>query len=174
MDERQTPEGERPKRSPVTAVVALVIGVAAVAGALYVVAKNVKKVSLVPTSVDTTAIIKPIQPDTGFVRVSANFRGKAHTLKVRCRMTRTRLKGKLTPSQDSLGRECDSAIALLLTHVAAFDSLKREDRRAAAGNLKAEYVRARAKVNVFTRSGLGAGDVSDDSLDAELKKLISE
>ncbi len=174
MDERQTPEVELPKRSPVTALVALVIGVAAVAGALYVVAKNVKKVSHIPASVDTTGIVTPLPPDTGFVRVQANFRGKAHTLTVRCRMTRTRLQGRLTPSQDSLGRECDSVIVRFLAHVAAFDSVKREDRKAVADSLKAEYLRARAKVNVFTRSGLGAGEVSDDSLDAELKKLISE
>jgi hypothetical protein len=32
----------------------------------------------------------------------------------------------------------------------------------------------KVKVNVFTRSGLGGNEVSDDSLNAELKKLISE
>jgi hypothetical protein len=174
MDERQTPEVERPKRSPVLTVVTLVIGVVAVVGALYVVAKNLKRVSLIPASADTTGILKPMPPDTGLVGLRATFRGKAHTLAVRCRMTRRRLQDKLTPPQDSLSRECDSAIAALLAHVAALDSVKREDRKAAVDSLKAEYERAKAEVNVFSRSGLNTGEVSDDSLDAELKKLISE
>jgi len=172
MDERQMPEAERPRRSPVLTAAVLVVAVAALAGALYVVARNLKKVSVVPASVDTLAIPRPLPPDTAFVVFRAGMRRKVRTLEIRCRLARKQLKDGLTPQQDSLSRECDSALALILAHVAAFDSVKREGRKAAAADLKAEYARARAKVNVFARSGRHVGEVSDDSLDMELKKLI--
>ena len=170
MDERQTPEVESPKRSPAALVVVGVLAALALAAALYVVVKRLRRVQTGPVPV----ALRTAPPDTGLVNFRAGLRGKAHTLKVRCRMTRQRLQNKLTPSQDSLGRECDSAIAGLLAHVTALDSMKREERKAAADGLRAEYESVKVKVNVFTRSGLGGNEVSDDSLNAELKKLISE
>jgi hypothetical protein len=169
MDERQMPEVERPRRSPALVLVGVLAAVA-LAAALYVVVKSLRRVRTDPLPV----ALQTAPPDTGLVMFRANMRRKVRTLEIRCRTKRKQLKDGLTPRQDSLSRECDSAIALVLTHVAVLDSVRREGRKAAAESLRAEYARVRAKVNAFTRSRPGAGEVSDDSLDEELKKLISE
>jgi len=174
MDQKQTPATVKPRRSPVLTLAVVVVVLAALAGALYVVARNLRKVALIASSVDTTAVVRPIPPDTGLARFRTSIQTKARTLAARCRMARKRFGAKLTAVQDSLGRECDSAIAALLAHVAALDSVKREDRKSAADSIRSDYSRAKAKVNAFTRSGGGGALVSDDSLDEELKKLISE
>ena len=170
MDERPTPDAEKPRRSRGPAVVISVLAAAALFAALYVVVRSLRRVNPEPLPV----ALKTAPPDTGFVLFRANLRRKARTLEIRCRTTRKQRKDEMSPQQDSLGRECDSTIALFRSHIAAFDSVKREDRKAAADSLKAEYARAKAEVNAFTRFDRGAGSVSEDSLDLELKKLISE
>jgi hypothetical protein len=170
MDERRTPEAEQAKRHSAVLVVAGVLAAVAMVAALYVVARSLRLVKPEPIP----AALRTAPPDTGLVNFRASMRRKARTLQVRCRTTRKQFRDGLTPHQDSLSRDCDSAIALFLTHVAALDSVKREGRKAAADSLKAEYVRVKARVNVFTRSGRRSGEISDDSLDQELKKLISE
>jgi len=170
MDERQTPEVERPKRNPAALVVVGVLAAVALAAALYVVVKSLRRVETGPVPV----ALQTAPPDTGLVMFRASLRRKVRTLDIRCKTKRKQFKDGLTPRQDSLSGECDSAIALVFAHIAAFDSVKREDRKAAVDSLKAEYERAKAEVNVFSRSGLNAGEVSNDSLDLELKKLISE
>jgi hypothetical protein len=161
MNERQSPEVERTRRSPAVVIVV---------SALYVVVKSLRRVKTGPVPV----ALRTAPPDTGFVIFRVNMKRKVRTFQIRCKMKRKQLKEGLTPLEDSLGRECDTAIALILAHVAAFDSVKRQDRMAAADSIRAEYERVKLKVRVFTRSGLGGGEVSDDSLDRELQKLISE
>jgi hypothetical protein len=170
MDERQTPEVERPRRNPAALVVVGMLAAVALVAALYVVVKSLRRVKPEPVPV----ALRTAPPDTALVSFRANMRRKVRMLELRCKTKRKQLKDGLTPQQDSLSGECDSAIALILTHVAAFDSVKREDRKAAVDSLKADYARARARVNVFMRSGRSVGEVSDDSLDEELKKLMSE
>jgi hypothetical protein len=170
VDERQPPEVDRPRRSPAAIVVVSVLAVLALAAALYVIVKSLRRVT--PESVPVALQNPP--PDTGFVFFRASLRRKVRTLEMRCRTKRKQLEGGLSPRQDSLSRECDSAVAMVLAHIAAFDSVTRSDRKAASDSLKAEYERAKARVNAFTRSGLGGDGVSNDSLDRELKKLISE
>jgi len=154
MDERQPPEVERPRRSPAVLVVVSVLAVLALAAALYVIVKSLRRVTPEPIPV----ALQTAPPDTALVIFRASMRRKVRTLDIRCRTKRKQLAGGLNPEQDSLSRECDSAIASIRTRVTALDSVRRENE----------------KVNAFTRSGLGAGEVSDDSLNAELKKLISE
>jgi hypothetical protein len=170
MDERQTPDVEQTRRSRVPTVVISVLAAVALFAALYVVVKSLRRVNPEPVPV----ALRNAPPDTGLVVCRASLRRKARTLEIRCRTTRKQLKDGMSPQQDSLGRECDSAIARFLDHIAAFDSVKREDRKAAADSLKAEYARAKAEVNAFTRFGRGTNEVSEDSLNQELKKLISE
>jgi hypothetical protein len=170
VSEQQTPESGRPRTGRTLTSVGVVLAVAALAVALFVVVRsfrNVKPEPLPPS-------LKTAPPDTALVIFRASYRKKTLNLAARCRLTRERLQHNLTPSQDSLGRECDSAIAVLLADVTALDSVRRENRKAAADSFRAEYGRAKAKVNAFTRSSLGAGQVSEDSLNKELKKLISE
>jgi hypothetical protein len=170
MDAQQKPEVEEPKRNPAALAVVGVLAVVALAAALYVTVRSLRRVQTSPVPI----ALRTAPPDTGLVVFRASMRRKVRTLETRCKLKRKRLKNGLNPQQDSLSRECDSAIALILIHVTALDSVKREDRKMAAGSLRAEYARVKGKVNAFTRSGLGRGEVSDDSLDAELKKLIGE
>jgi hypothetical protein len=80
----------------------------------------------------------------------------------------------MTPEQDSLSRECDAALASVLARVAALDTVRRENRSAAADDVRAEYEQARLKVRVFTRSGPRPDEIDEDSLDKELRRFISE
>jgi len=169
MDEQQTPGAEKPRRSRAALFVVTVLLVLALAAAVYVVTRSLRRVEPEPVPV----ALQTAPPDTGFVLFRAGLRRKVGTLETRCRTKRKQLASELSSLQDSLSRECDSAVALVRAHVAAFDSVKRSDRKAAADSLKAEYERAKARVNAFTRSGQ-RGEVSEDSLDRELKRLISE
>ena len=54
------------------------------------------------------------------------------------------------------------------------DTVRRENRKVASDSVKAEYERAKLKVRTFTRSGLQSDMIDEDSLDEEIKKLISE
>jgi hypothetical protein len=170
MDERQTPEVERPRRNPAALVVVGVLAALALVAALYVVVRSLRRVKTEPLPV----ALRPAPPDTALVMFRANMRRKLRTQAMRCKTRRWQLRAGLTPQQESLGSECDSAIALILRHVAALDSVKREGQKAAAASLRAEYARLREKMTAFTHSPPGAGEESDDSLDLELKKLISE
>lgn len=170
MDERQPPEVERPKRSPATLVAVSVLAVLALAAALYIILKSLRRVTPEPIPV----ALQTAPPDTALVLFRASMGRKVRMLEIRCRVKRKQLAGGLNPEQDSLSRECDSAIVSIRTHITALDSVRRENRKAAADSVKAEYARVKEKVNAFTRSGMGGEEVSDDSLDRELKKLISE
>jgi len=170
VNERQTPEAGRSQTGRTLTSVGVLLAVVALAVALFVVVRSFRSVKPEPLPPS----LKTAPPDTALVLFRASFRKKTLNLAARCRLTRERLHNELTPSQDSLERECDSAIAVLLADVTALDSVKRENRKAAADALRAEYARAKAMVNAFTRSSLGAGRVSEDSLNKELEKLISE
>lgn len=145
------------------------LAAAALIVALLVVARSLRKV--VPEPLPPG--LKTAPPDTAFVLFRASTRRKVNALAIRCRAKRKELGDSMTASQDSMSRECDSAIASLVRHIAAFGSVSREGRKVAAESLTAEYNRAKLKVLDFTRSGL-VGEVSEDSLDRELKKLMSE
>jgi hypothetical protein len=151
-------------------IVLLVVMAAAAAAALYIVVKSLRNVDPGPLPES----LKTAPPDTALVNFRASMARKTRALATRCRLTRKRWQGKLTPEQDSLGRDCDIAIEALRSHVEALKLVKREDRKSASDSLRAEYSRAKASVNKFTRSVLKVGDVPDDSLDAELKKLMGE
>jgi hypothetical protein len=102
------------------------------------------------------------------------MRRKALNLAARCASERRQLGKGMIPSQDSLGRECDSAITSVLGRIAALDTVSRANRKAAADSVRAEYERAKLMVRTFTRTGLPSDTIPEDSLDKEIKKLISE
>ncbi len=169
MDEQQTPEAGR-QRTDRAAVVGIVLAAAALAVALIIVATSLRKVK--PEPLPPALITAP--PDTALVVFRASMRRKVINLSARCESKRKRFGDRITPVQDSLGRECDSAIASVLARIAVLDTVRRENRKVASDSVKAEYERAKLKVRTFTRSGLQSDMIDEDSLDEEIKKLISE
>jgi len=150
--------------------VVVLVTVLAVAAALFVVAKSLRKVQ--PAQLPPA--LKQAPPDTGYVFFRASIRSKVNTLAIRCRMKREELRDTLTPAQDSMSRACDVSIAAALSRIAAFDTVSRGGRKVAAESIKAAYDNAKLVVRSFTHSGLGSNDVSDDSLDRELQRLKSK
>jgi len=148
----------------------MVLAAAALAVALLVVATSLRKVKPEPLP----PALKTAPPDTALAVFRANTRRKVRNLSARCESKRKQMGSRMTSVQDSVGRECDSAIASVLGRIAALDTVSRENRRAAADSVKAEYERAKLKVRVFTRTGRRSDLIDEDSLDLEIKKLISE
>jgi sugar-specific transcriptional regulator TrmB len=150
------------------------VGVVLVAAALvvagFLVVRSLRSVKPEPLPPS----LKPVPPDTGLVVFRASIRRKVMNLASRCKSKRKQLGDGMTPQLDSLGRECDSAISSVLGRIAALDTMSRENRRTAADSIRAAYERAKLKVRVFARTVLDADTVNEDSLDREIKKLISE
>ncbi len=169
MHEQQTPKAASPRTSR-AAVFGVVLATAALAVAAFVVATSLGKVKPEPLP---PALI-PTPPDTALVVFRASMRRKVANLSDRCESKRKRFGDRITPKQDSLGSECDSAIASVLVRLAQLDTAKRENRKSVSDSVKAEYERAKLMVRTFTRSGLQSDMLDDDSLDEEIKKLISE
>lgn len=169
MDEQQSPGAGRPRTSR-AAVLGMLLVAAALAVALFVVATSLGKVK--PEPLPPSLIMAP--PDTGLVVFRASMRRKVMNLSARCESKRKRLGDRITPGQDSLGRGCDSAIASALARIAVLDTIARENRKAVSDSVKAEYERAKLQVRIFTRSGLQSDMIDEDSLNQEIKKLISE
>jgi len=170
VDEQQTPQAGRARPGRAAAVVGIVLAAAALAVALFVVARSIRKVKPEPLP----PALRTAPPDTALVVFRAGMRRKVLNLSDRCESRRKRFGGRMTPGQDSLSRECDSTIASVLARIAALDTVERENRKAASDSVKAEYGRAKLKVRAFTRSGLRSDMIDEDSLDQEIKKLISE
>lgn len=170
MAEHQAPESGRPQTGRAAAVVGLVVAAAALVVALFVVARSLRKVKPEPLP----PALKTAPPDTALVFFRANTRRKVRNLSARCESKRKQMGSRITPAQDSVGRECDSTIASVLDRIAVLDTVSRENRRAVADSVKAEYERAKLKVRVFARMGRRSDFIDEDSLDLEIKKLISE
>ncbi len=160
----------RQRTGRAAATAGIVLAAAAVAVALFVVAISLRKVNPEPLP----PALQTAPPDTALVVFRASMRRKVANLSARCESKRKRLGGRMTAAQDSLGRGCDSVIASVLARVAVLDTIARENRKAVSDSVKAEYGRAKLQVRTFTRSGLRSDMIDEDSLDQEIKKLISE
>jgi hypothetical protein len=170
VNERQTPEATRPRPGRSLTSVGVVLAAAALAVALFIVVMsfhNVKPEPLPPS-------LRTAPSDTALLAFRASMRRKVMNLSVRCESKRRQFGSRMTPTQDSLSRECDSATASVLARIAAFDTVGRAGRKATEDSVRAEYNRAKLKVRDFTRSGRSSDMIDDDSLDEEIKKLISE
>jgi hypothetical protein len=170
VDEQQTPAAGRSRTGRTLSSVGVVLAAAALAVAGFVVVRSFRKVRPEPLPPS----LKTAPPDTGLVVFRVSTRRKVINLSARCRSTRKKLGDQITPEQDSLGRECDAAIAAVLGRIAALDTVRRENRKVAADSVRAAYNRAKLKVRAFTRSGPRSDTIPEDSLDREIKKLISE
>jgi hypothetical protein len=170
VSEQQTPQPRHSRTGRPVVVAGIVLAALALTVALFVIVRSLGQV--VPEPVPTS--LKPPPPDTGLVLFRANIRRKVMNLSARCRSKRRQFGDRITPAQDSLARGCDSAIAAVLAAVAALDTVRRDARKAASDGVLAEYNSAKLRVRAFTRSGLGSDSIDEDSLDMEIKKLISE
>jgi len=170
----ETPEiqpEEKPRVAPrwLTVLVAIVV-LAATGGAVVVVVKTAAKAGAAqaPLSLKTMpfdAVVRGFK--SGMMRrISTNAR----------RVKRHRQEtGTLNPQQDSLARLCDSALDRIRSRTMRLDSLSTKPARTALmDSLRHEYSSVRALVGAFARS-VGSKDGPDqESLDIELRNLISE
>ena len=170
MDERQTPEAGRPRTSRTLTSVGVVLAAAALIVAGFLVVRSFRDVKPEPLPPS----LKTAPPDTALVAFRGSIRRKVRNLSTRCESRRKLFGSRLTPVQDSLSRECDSAIALVLGRIAALDTVRRENRKTAADSVRAGYERAKLKVRIFARTALDSDTINEDSLNREVKKLISE
>lgn len=169
VDQEPDTENGPPRMGRGRAVVVTLLGAAILAAALFVVTSTLRRAE----QAKLPSALKQAPPDTAFVGFRASIRRRLRALSIRCASKRKDFGWNITPSQDSLSRECDSAIAAVLARVAVLDTVKRQHRQAAADSVKAEYERARLKVRIFTRSGMRRDLPDEDSLDTELRRFIS-
>jgi hypothetical protein len=151
-------------------VLTVVVGLVVLAAAAFFAVRGMSRVHVVKPPPG----MEPVVRDTAYSIFRRGITHKAGGLRVRCRMKLKQLGMKLTPALDSMSRGCDSAITALLLRVAAFDSVARPDRRAWTLLVKVEYDSAKALVNRFTRHGTGLSPFDEDSLERELRELISD
>jgi hypothetical protein len=170
VDERQIPKTGRSRASSTLTSVGVVLAAAALVVAGFLVVTNFRRVK--PESLPPSLRITP--PDTGLVVFRASMRRKVSNLSARCEAKRKQLGNRTSSLSDSLSRECDSSISSVLGRIAALDTIRRENRKAAADSIRAGYERARITVRAFARTVLDSDTLDEDSLDRELKKLISE
>jgi hypothetical protein len=148
----------------------MVLAVAALAIAGFVVVRSLRNVRSEPLPPS----LKTAPPDSVFFAFRAGMRRKAMGLSARCQSERRRLGNRMTRLEDSLSRECDSSIASVRQRIAVLDTVAKGNRKAATDSVKAEYERAKLKVRAFTHTVLSSDTINEDSLDREIKKLISE
>jgi hypothetical protein len=170
VDESQTPQSERSRAGRTLISYGVVLAAATLVIALFVVVRNFRNVKPEPLP----PALKTIPPDTALVAFRAGIRRKVMNLSARCRSKRKQLGKGMTPLEDSLSRECDSAIAFVLDRIAALDTVRRENRKTAADSVKSEYERAKLSVRVFVRTAMDRDTISEDSLNREINRLISE
>jgi len=163
--DQQTPESGRQSKRRALNPVGVVLVAAALVVAGFLVVRSFR--SLPPS-------LRTAPPDTGLVAFRVSIRRKVRNLSARCESKRKLLGSRMTAEQDSLNRECDSAIASVLGRIAVLDTVRRENRKTVADSIRTGYERAKLKVRAFARMALDSDTIDEDSLNRELKKLISE
>jgi hypothetical protein len=168
--DEQTPEAGRPQTGRALTSVGVVLAAAALAVAGFVVVRSLRNVRPEPLPPS----LRTAPPDSVFFAFRSGMRRKATGLAARCQSERRRLGNGMTPSRGSLGRECDSAITAVRLRIAVLDTIAKANRKTATDSVKAEYERAKLKVRAFTHTVPGSDTIAEDSLNREIKKLISE
>lgn len=152
-----------------TAATGLLVA-AAVVVAVLVVIRNARKVSPGPVP---NALQSPTT-DTTFAGFRAGLWRKTKALEKRYIGREQLLQGKLTPPEDSLLQLSRAGTRRIFAGLARLDSVPVAGRKAAQESLKAEYEVVKSHVNAFARLGREGSMISEDSLDAEVRKLIGK
>jgi hypothetical protein len=149
--------------------VAIAVVLAALVPAGYLVLRNAGKVGTGPVP----GYLKPVAPDTGLRRFRFSYGIRLRRLEAKYRR-HTSGSDTLNAHQDSLAAGCSSAIAHTRTVLGSMDSC-RTDRslKVLADSVRLWYDSSRSVVKAFIRA-LNKPELDDDSLDAELKSVLSE
>ena len=141
----------------------------AVVPGVFVVLHNVRKVTTGPVPF---SLVK-VPPDTTLKYSVRQIGGKVWRLRQRLARHR-RAVAQLNADQTALGVAADTALARTSVLVAVADSCAESVRkRALRDSAKVLYAEAKEAVRVFTAS-LGRPELNADSLDEELKGILSE
>ena len=153
-----------------TVLVTLAVLVA-LGGAVLVVTRSARKAKLGPAPVS----FRKSPKDSTLVSFQRGMLRRAWMTARRIERKQAQA-GTLTPRQDSLAGRSDSAVAAMRHRLMLLDSLPTVARRwALMESIKDEYLDLRQLVQDFVRSVTPTEDtLGEDSLDTELRKLISE
>lgn len=147
----------------------LVAILVAVVPGVFIVARNVRKVTTGPVPFSLT----PVSPDSVLKYSIRRMGGKVWRLERRLARHR-RVAGGLSASQAALGFAADTALMRTKALVAIADScVEPTPKRVLRDSAKAAYDEAKGAVRAFT-SSLGRPELDADSLDDELKGILSE
>ena len=136
---------------------------------MFVVVRNVRRVTTGPVPFS----LKNVSPDTTLKYSVRQIGSKVWRLDRRLARHR-RAVGQLNANQAALGIAADTALARTSVLVVVADSCTESTRkRTLRDSAKFLYVEAKEAVRVFTAS-LGRPELNADSLDEELKGILSE
>lgn len=172
MSNRDAETGESARRTMTWLDWLLIVTVAAaLVGAVFVVVRSARRVRLEPPPVS----LRQTPRDSLLLSSCRGMQRRIQQTERRIGRHRQQA-GNLTPAQDALARQSDSAVAAVRRHLARFDSLDGyELRRALMDSIKREYDSLRLIVKLLGRAvGSPEDSVDVDSLDAEVKRLVSE
>ncbi len=147
-----------------------VVGLAGLIAAVVVVVRTAKHVRPGPAPVT----LAPLPKDTLGLKLRYNLRTRVATQERRLAKYRP-LAQRAGPKQESLALECESLLAGLARGVAQFDSLPNyHARRTLYDSLMSHYEELRSRIRRLIRSVDSSVSEQDDSLEVELRRLLSE
>ncbi|MEO0009279.1 MAG: hypothetical protein ABIK22_00365 [candidate division WOR-3 bacterium] len=141
------------------------------AGAIFVVVKNVGRVQVGPAPVS----LAPIPSDTAMARPRRQLQRGIERLERRLAQYRQKLDSP-TPAQDSLYRLCAEGLARLWNEFSTVEAAAGyEERKERFSRTRKHYVELRELVTDFVRAvDSTVSRTSLDSLDREFQRLIEE
>jgi hypothetical protein len=151
-------------------MVIIIAGVALLAAAGFVIVSNTRNVTTGPVP----DALLPVQRDTSFNGVRKLLTYKTGVLERRYRDRRDSLKTP-SPELESLIHSCDSSLTATRTVLTAMDTARTARARSAvAGAARREYARAKELVARFLHVVRSDASLEEDSLDQEMRQLISK
>jgi len=164
MDEQPCRSSRR--RSVLLAVVVLV---ATVAPAIYVVVRNAARVSAGPVP----SALRPVAADTTMRALRNSIGSKLRRLEARFDRARRALTAP-TQGQESLASLAATSLSATREALAALDTCTtRRSREVIADTVRSRYAAAKAAVRAYGASH-GRAELDGDSLDEELHKALGD
>jgi hypothetical protein len=165
----QPPAGEKRPAPRWPSVAAGIVVLAALVAAAIVVVRSARNVRPGPAPVS----LLPPRPDTEGLKLRHNLRNRLETQTRRLSKYRP-LAARSGPKLDSLAVECETILGQLRRRFSRFDSLSGyRPKRALYDSIMLDYEVLRARIRALAR-GLSSDGPDHDSLNAELRRLLSE